>query len=55
MRDRHKSSHSGNEDHCVEVAEGPTTGIRDIRDRDMSRPDVPAFEWTAPPYAVRSR
>ncbi|GAA1452049.1 DUF397 domain-containing protein [Nocardiopsis tropica] len=51
----HKSSYSGNTGHCVEVAEGPVTGIRDTRNRGTEHLDVSASEWTALLNAVRSR
>jgi hypothetical protein len=44
----HKSSYSdGNGGHCVEVAEGPITSIRDTRHRDAVTLTVPAREWVA--------
>ncbi|WP_017570544.1 DUF397 domain-containing protein [Nocardiopsis halotolerans] len=53
MRDWHKSSYSGNEGHCVEVAEGAVTGVRDTQNRELGHLDVPAAEWTALISAVR--
>ncbi|NYH55527.1 hypothetical protein HNR06_005116 [Nocardiopsis arvandica] len=55
MRDWHKSSYSGNEGHCVEVAEGTVTGVRDSQNRKLGHLDVPAVEWTALVSAVRGR
>lgn len=55
MEGWHKSTYSSAAQNCVEVAEGPTTGIRDTRNRDMGRLDVPASEWTALLHAVRDR
>jgi hypothetical protein len=43
----HKASYSGGSGSCVEVAEGPTTGIRDTQNRDLGHLDVSATEWTA--------
>ncbi|MEU3139373.1 DUF397 domain-containing protein [Nocardiopsis alba] len=43
----HKSTYSGNEGACVEVAEGPTTSVRDTRHRGLAELSVPASEWTA--------
>ncbi|WP_433696784.1 DUF397 domain-containing protein [Nocardiopsis sp. CA-288880] len=54
-RDWHKSSYSGNEGACVEIAEGPVTGIRDTQNRELGHLDVPAPEWTALMNAVRGR
>ncbi|MYR31423.1 DUF397 domain-containing protein [Nocardiopsis alba] len=43
----HKSTYSGQQGHCVEVSEGPTTGVRDTRHRGLAELSVPASEWTA--------
>lgn len=51
----HKSSYSGNTGHCVEVAEGQVTGVRDTQNRESGRLDVPAPEWAALVRAVRGR
>jgi hypothetical protein len=51
----HKSSYSGNTGNCVEVAEGPVTGIRDTQNRESGHLAVPAPEWTALMNAVRGR
>ncbi|MEE2037962.1 DUF397 domain-containing protein [Nocardiopsis sp. CT-R113] len=52
----HKSTYSdGNGGHCVEVAEGPVTGIRDTQNRELGHLAVPAPEWTALVNAVRGR
>jgi hypothetical protein len=51
----HKSSYSGQQGHCVEVAEGLVTGIRDTQNRELGHLDVPAPEWTALVNAVRCR
>jgi hypothetical protein len=51
----HKSSYSGGDGgNCVEVAEGPVTGIRDTQNRDLGHLSAPAPEWTALLAAVRS-
>ncbi|MEC3895974.1 DUF397 domain-containing protein [Nocardiopsis alba] len=50
----HKSSYSANGANCVEVAEGPVTGIRDTQNRELSRLDVPATEWNALLNALRT-
>ncbi|MET9784243.1 DUF397 domain-containing protein [Nocardiopsis alba] len=47
QRTWHKSSYSGASGNCVEVAEGPTTGVRDTRHRGLAELSVPASEWTA--------
>ncbi|CAL9595224.1 hypothetical protein SUDANB121_05338 [Nocardiopsis dassonvillei] len=44
----HKSSYSNQQGgHCVEVAEGAVTGIRDTRNRHLGHLEIPAAEWTA--------
>jgi hypothetical protein len=54
MNDWHKSSYSGGDGgNCVEVAEGPVTGIRDTQNRGLGHLTVPAPEWTALLNAVR--
>ncbi|MFV2196188.1 DUF397 domain-containing protein [Nocardiopsis sp. LOL_012] len=50
----HKSSYSGAESDCVEVAEGAVTGIRDTQNRTHGHLDVPAREWTALLTSVRT-
>ncbi|MYR34840.1 DUF397 domain-containing protein [Nocardiopsis alba] len=47
QRTWHKSSYSSGSGSCVEVAEGPTTGVRDTRHRGLAELSVPASEWTA--------
>ncbi|MFE1099182.1 DUF397 domain-containing protein [Nocardiopsis alba] len=48
QRTWHKSSYSGGDGgDCVEVSEGPTTGVRDTRHRGLAELNVPASEWTA--------
>ncbi|MFC9086555.1 DUF397 domain-containing protein [Nocardiopsis dassonvillei] len=52
--DWHKSSYSdGRGGNCVEVAEGPVTGIRDTQNRQLGHLSAPAPEWTALLAAVR--
>ncbi|MBQ1080717.1 DUF397 domain-containing protein [Nocardiopsis sp. B62] len=44
----HKSSHSdGRGGDCVEVAEGPVTGIRDTKNRHLGYLEAGGMEWTA--------
>jgi hypothetical protein len=43
-----KSSYSGSSGgKCVEVAEGPTTGVRDTQHRGLVELDVLVREWNA--------
>jgi hypothetical protein len=52
--DWHKSSFSdGGGGHCVEVAEGPTTHVRDTQNRELGYLSAEASEWTALLAAVR--
>ncbi|MFE9247282.1 DUF397 domain-containing protein [Nocardiopsis sp. NPDC006938] len=55
MSDWHKSSYSTGAQNCVEVAEGPTTLIRDTQNRDLGTVRVHASEWTALLDAVRTK
>ncbi|MFC4562048.1 DUF397 domain-containing protein [Nocardiopsis mangrovi] len=44
----HKSSYSGgNNNNCVEVAEGTATLMRDSRHRDLAALAFPVTEWRA--------
>jgi hypothetical protein len=44
----HKSSFSNQTGgHCVEVAEGQTTHVRDTQNREAATLTVPAREWIA--------
>ncbi|MEU2944111.1 DUF397 domain-containing protein [Nocardiopsis alba] len=43
----HKSTYSGASGNCVEVAEGPTTHIRDTQNRAQTQLSVSGSEWTA--------
>ncbi|MFE1099183.1 DUF397 domain-containing protein [Nocardiopsis alba] len=51
----HKSSYSGQQGHCVEVSEGPTTHIRDTQNRAQAQLSVSGSEWTALLTALCSR
>ncbi|RKS05131.1 uncharacterized protein DUF397 [Nocardiopsis sp. Huas11] len=51
-RSWHKATYSAGTDNCVEVAEGPVTGVRDTQYRDRGRLDLPAGEWAALVNAV---
>ncbi|GAA0987969.1 MULTISPECIES: DUF397 domain-containing protein [Nocardiopsis] len=52
----HKSSHSdGGGGDCVEVAEGPTTHVRDTQNRNLGHLSTEASEWTALLAAVRAK
>lgn len=42
-----KSSHSGEEQSCVEVAVGSEIGIRDTKDRSGGMLTVPSDSWAA--------
>ncbi|MEU3229207.1 DUF397 domain-containing protein [Nocardiopsis alba] len=43
----HKSTYSANGANCVEVAEGPTTGVRDTQNLAQAELNLPAHEWNA--------
>ncbi|MGW9349307.1 protein of unknown function [Nocardiopsis flavescens] len=43
----HKSSYSNDAAHCVEVSEGPSTLVRDTRNRTAAILAFPASEWIA--------
>ncbi|MEU2944960.1 DUF397 domain-containing protein [Nocardiopsis alba] len=47
QRTWHKSSYSAGGGNCVEVAEGPTTHIRDTQHRALAELNLPAHEWAA--------
>ncbi|MFJ9554625.1 DUF397 domain-containing protein [Nocardiopsis sp. NPDC101807] len=52
----HKSSYSdGRGGDCVEVAEGPTTHVRDTQNRNLGHLSTEASEWTALLAAVRAK
>ncbi|MFB8761329.1 DUF397 domain-containing protein [Nocardiopsis alba] len=50
----HKSSYSPNGSNCVEVAEGPTTHIRDTQHRAQAQLSISGSEWNALLHALRS-
>ncbi|MFD7364707.1 DUF397 domain-containing protein [Nocardiopsis alba] len=50
----HKSSYSNGSQNCVEVAEGPTTHLRDTQHRAQAQLNVPGSEWTALIQTLRS-
>ncbi|MFE1101968.1 DUF397 domain-containing protein [Nocardiopsis alba] len=50
----HKSSYSGARGDCVEVAEGPTTRIRDTQNRAQAQLSVSGSEWNALLHALCS-
>ncbi|MBE2999510.1 DUF397 domain-containing protein [Nocardiopsis sp. HNM0947] len=55
MNDWHKSSYSdGGGGNCVEVAEGPTTHVRDTQHRTLGHLSVPATEWNALLHTLRA-
>ena len=43
----HKASYSAEQGACVEVSEGPTTGVRDTQHRDLGTLLFAASEWQA--------
>lgn len=43
----HKSSYSQGATNCVEVAEGPTTAVRDTQNRELGHLDFSGGEWAA--------
>ncbi len=52
----HKSSYSGGDGgNCVEIAEGPVTGIRDTQNRELGHLSAEASAWTALLAAVRGQ
>ncbi|HEV7980630.1 DUF397 domain-containing protein [Amycolatopsis sp.] len=48
-----KSSYSGNNSDCVEVALGETVGVRDTKDRDRGALVLTSQAWSALLGAVR--
>ncbi|NYH50444.1 hypothetical protein HNR06_000033 [Nocardiopsis arvandica] len=42
-----KSSYSGSHGECVEVAQGPATGVRDTKHRELGTLFFGADEWRA--------
>jgi Domain of unknown function (DUF397). len=53
VRRWHTSSYTHEEAACVEVSEGPVTGVRDSKNRDLGALFFPAGEWAAFVRAVR--
>ncbi|MFY7069566.1 DUF397 domain-containing protein [Nocardiopsis changdeensis] len=43
----HKSTYSQGVTNCVEVAEGPTTAVRDTQNRELGHLVFPGGEWAA--------
>ena len=43
----HKSSYSSGANNCVEVAEGPVTGVRDTKHRELGTLTYGPAEWRA--------
>lgn len=43
----HKSTYSAGANNCVEVAEGPVTGVRDTKHRDLGALFFSGNEWAA--------
>ncbi|WP_017609120.1 DUF397 domain-containing protein [Nocardiopsis xinjiangensis] len=43
----HKSSYTNDRGECVEVAEGPVTGVRDTKHRELGVLHFSAAEWRA--------
>lgn len=51
----HTSSYTQERGECVEVAEGPVTGVRDSKNRDHGALFFGAAEWGAFLASVRNR
>lgn len=43
----HKASYTNDRGECVEVAEGPITGVRDTKHRELGSLHFSAAEWRA--------
>lgn len=41
----HKSSYSSGANNCVEIAEGPVTGVRDTQNREHATLFFSGIEW----------
>ncbi|WP_017596249.1 DUF397 domain-containing protein [Nocardiopsis potens] len=50
----HTATYSTGESNCVEVAEGPTTAVRDTRNRHLGHLTFPSAEWAAFIDAVKA-
>ncbi|MEY9215308.1 DUF397 domain-containing protein [Thermobifida halotolerans] len=46
-RQWHTASYTHEQSACVEVSEGPVTGVRDSKNRDLGALFFPAVEWAA--------
>ncbi|GAA1095790.1 DUF397 domain-containing protein [Nocardiopsis metallicus] len=55
MSDWHKSSYSSGGQNCVEVAEGPSTLVRDTQNRELGHLAVSTTEWSALLAAVSTK
>ncbi|WP_248593710.1 DUF397 domain-containing protein [Thermobifida alba] len=53
LRHWHTASYTTDEGACVEVSEGPVTGVRDSKNRDLGALFFPAAEWAAFVRAAR--
>ena len=53
LRHWHTASYTHEEAACVEVSEGPVTGVRDSKNRDLGALFFPAVEWAAFVRAAR--
>ncbi|GAA3979613.1 DUF397 domain-containing protein [Thermobifida alba] len=53
VRQWHTASYTHEQSACVEVSEGPVTGIRDSKNRDLGALFFPADEWAAFVRAAR--
>ncbi|MEV2276537.1 DUF397 domain-containing protein [Nocardiopsis sp. NPDC049922] len=51
----HKASYTNDRGACVEVSEGPVTGVRDTKHRDLGALFFGPDEWAAFVDAARSR
>ncbi|MEV6819429.1 DUF397 domain-containing protein [Nocardiopsis dassonvillei] len=47
MKEWHKSSYSGNQGACVEVAEGDNVLVRDTENRNLGHIELTPDAWTA--------
>lgn len=43
----HKASYTNDRGECVEVSEGPCTGVRDTKHRELGALFFPSAEWEA--------
>ncbi|OKI17095.1 DUF397 domain-containing protein [Nocardiopsis sp. TSRI0078] len=47
IRPWHKTSYTNDRGECVEVAEGPVTGVRDTKHRELGALFFSSSEWQA--------